>query len=257
MAASLATASYVAPFQRLPTEILYKLITICTYNGVDITTIASVCSRLRHAALGMTTMWSKLSVRSKVVSGGYAETFWRCRRCYGSEDGGVKCATLEQLELVLARANSLPLNLRLQWPSEPGTLELLAARKRPIRHLSVSNRQRKPMTVDFFSELNLSALQGLRLENLNEEEEQLILDGALQSQSSDIILDVHNTDDIVGLLGHKMAQRAMEMRLWIEDDLDFSDSEFSAVKDITFPYVKTWRINGHPGLLEALDLSGA
>ncbi|PVG01776.1 hypothetical protein CPB86DRAFT_781146 [Serendipita vermifera] len=88
MAASLATASYVAPFQRLPTEILCKLITICTYNGVDITTIASVCSRLHHGALGMTTMWSKLSLRSKVVSGGYAETFWRCRRCYGSEDVG-------------------------------------------------------------------------------------------------------------------------------------------------------------------------
>jgi hypothetical protein len=57
-------ASYVAPFRRLPTEILREIINICIDDGVDITVMAGICSRIRDVALGMTGIWSDIKLRS-------------------------------------------------------------------------------------------------------------------------------------------------------------------------------------------------
>jgi hypothetical protein len=56
-------ASYISPLRRLPTEILREIIGICIYQGIDILTIAGLNARLRDVALGMATLWSKISLR--------------------------------------------------------------------------------------------------------------------------------------------------------------------------------------------------
>jgi hypothetical protein len=92
-------ASYFSPLRRLPTEIMSEIIDICITNGVDIMTIAGVCARLRDVTLGMTTIWSKISLRPRVITSNEdelymlrckhcreLESFLRCRHCYGSEE---------------------------------------------------------------------------------------------------------------------------------------------------------------------------
>jgi hypothetical protein len=78
-------ASYVSPLRRLPTEILSEIIRICVDDGVDITTIAGLSARLRKTALGMATMWSKVSLRPEEIDlEDDEESRERCGRCESS-----------------------------------------------------------------------------------------------------------------------------------------------------------------------------
>jgi uncharacterized small protein (DUF1192 family) len=59
-------ASYayqISPLRRIPTEILSEIIRLCLDDGEDIIKIAGVCGRLREVALGMTEVWSKITLQ--------------------------------------------------------------------------------------------------------------------------------------------------------------------------------------------------
>jgi hypothetical protein len=58
--------SYISPLRRLPTEILSEIINICVGDGVDVTIMASICSRLREVILGMAGIWNNISLRRNV-----------------------------------------------------------------------------------------------------------------------------------------------------------------------------------------------
>jgi hypothetical protein len=55
--------SYISPLRRLPTEILSEIIGMRIDDGEDTLTIAGICSRLREVALGMTAIWSNITLR--------------------------------------------------------------------------------------------------------------------------------------------------------------------------------------------------
>jgi hypothetical protein len=57
-------ASYISPLRRLPTEILSEIISLCIQEGVDITVMAGICTRLREVALGMSGLWSTIQLRA-------------------------------------------------------------------------------------------------------------------------------------------------------------------------------------------------
>jgi hypothetical protein len=127
-----------------------------------------------------------------------------------------KCATVEQLKLVLTRANSLPLRLRIQWPVELGTLGLLASLKHPIHSLTLLNKSRYRIMGSCVSGLNLATLQALRLEDLDRHEAQRILGSMSQSNHSiisKIKLDIHRMPEIFRVLGHQLFQRVIEMSI--------------------------------------------
>jgi hypothetical protein len=92
-------ASYFSPLRRLPTEILREIIIICIDQGINITTIAGLNARLRNAALGVATLWSKISLRPEQIHLEYDEEsrgrcfhcsmdkgMRNCRHYYGSEE---------------------------------------------------------------------------------------------------------------------------------------------------------------------------
>jgi hypothetical protein len=49
--------SYIAPFRRLPIEILGEIAILCTTNGDSITKMTSIHSSLRDAIIGMPSLW--------------------------------------------------------------------------------------------------------------------------------------------------------------------------------------------------------
>jgi hypothetical protein len=60
-------ASYayqISPLRRIPTEIISEVIHLCVCDGEDIIKLAGVCGRLREAALGMTGVWSKITLQA-------------------------------------------------------------------------------------------------------------------------------------------------------------------------------------------------
>ncbi|PVF92329.1 hypothetical protein CPB86DRAFT_195751 [Serendipita vermifera] len=56
--------SYISPLRRLPTDILSEIVDTCLHSGVEITTITGIFGRMREAALGMTRIWSNISLHS-------------------------------------------------------------------------------------------------------------------------------------------------------------------------------------------------
>jgi hypothetical protein len=56
-------ASCISPFRRLPTEILSEIVDHSLNLGIDITTITQICTRVRNAAFGMTTIWRSIKLQ--------------------------------------------------------------------------------------------------------------------------------------------------------------------------------------------------
>jgi uncharacterized small protein (DUF1192 family) len=80
-------ASYayqISPLRRIPTEILSEIIHLCLCDGEDIIKIASVCGRLREVALGMATVWSKITLQTTIPNENYAESREPIKVLYGS-----------------------------------------------------------------------------------------------------------------------------------------------------------------------------
>jgi hypothetical protein len=57
--------SFLAPFRRLPAEILCKIGVLCLHNEDSITTITSIHSSLRYAMIGMPSLWRYIRLVEK------------------------------------------------------------------------------------------------------------------------------------------------------------------------------------------------
>jgi hypothetical protein len=57
--------SYLAPFRRLPAEILCKIGVLCLHNEDSITKITSIHSSLRYAMIGMSSLWRYIRLVEK------------------------------------------------------------------------------------------------------------------------------------------------------------------------------------------------
>jgi hypothetical protein len=100
-------------------------------------------------------------------------------------------------------------------------MELLASHKYPIQSLALSNKSQTFMKAHRFKNLNLTMLQELRLQDVTRPEIRMILDSLLRSNCSKINLDICNVVDLPVIFGHKMAQRIIEMRIWLGQLMPF------------------------------------
>ncbi|CAG8700103.1 4243_t:CDS:2, partial [Acaulospora colombiana] len=267
-------ASYISPLRRLPTELLSMIIKIYLKEFGEITTIASVCSRLREVVLGMAGFWSNISLRDiEPKEGGHYMR--RINGRYGcSVEGGIQCTTLEQLELVLNRVGKSPLKLVVSWPVESGTLELLADRHCPIHTLVVLDKWNSAMWFSGFHNLNLDQLQELQLRKLRWDQSRPIMDLALGSNCNRMTLDINYGSPTLELFQHELMQRVVNLGIATGERISlnvephvisFTDDglmehlyqESSGLSEISFPNVETWRLEGENGLIRSLDLSGA
>jgi hypothetical protein len=57
--------SFLAPFRRLPAEILCKIGVLCLHNEDSITTITSIHNNLRSAMIGMPSLWRRIRLTAR------------------------------------------------------------------------------------------------------------------------------------------------------------------------------------------------
>jgi hypothetical protein len=120
---------------------------------------------------------------------------------------------MEQLDLVLTRAGSAPLDLNISWPVEIGTLELISSRKYPIRSLRIGYDRTTPFVISRFQDLNLSELQELYFRHLPWDPEREIMDLALQSDCKNMVLGTSYDEPSLELFKHKLLQQVGHIRL--------------------------------------------
>ncbi|PVF92326.1 hypothetical protein CPB86DRAFT_195716 [Serendipita vermifera] len=208
----LARANYafqICPLRRLPIEILTEIVRLCIAQKDDIITIAGVCSRLREIVLGMTAIWSKISLQTSTRTRGNKGGMKRVHAPYGpGYYGDVRCTTLEQLELVLKRAGQTTLDLRVQWPPEPGTLELISSRKCPIHSLEVSvcEDSKTPFSTRRFLDLNVMPLKRVRISKVDWKKAKGLMDLALRSGCSEIALEM---DKVLFLMNGLLSKNSL------------------------------------------------
>jgi hypothetical protein len=87
-----------SPLRRVPAEILSEIIQLSLHDGEDIIKISGICCRLREVALGMTTVWSKVTLQTTKWSKQYRESRNPIKRQYGSSPE-VCCCRLLSLAL--------------------------------------------------------------------------------------------------------------------------------------------------------------
>jgi hypothetical protein len=68
--------SYISPLRRLPTEILNEILKICLEDGENVLKIAGICSRLRDVVLGMTGIWSNITLYQAHPDYTYGQQYW-------------------------------------------------------------------------------------------------------------------------------------------------------------------------------------
>jgi hypothetical protein len=57
-------ASYISPLRRLPPEILSKIVYMCLYDGIKLTTLTRICGTLREVVVGMSNLWNEILLSS-------------------------------------------------------------------------------------------------------------------------------------------------------------------------------------------------
>jgi hypothetical protein len=218
--------SYISPLRRLPTEILSEIIGICIQNNVDITIMAGICSRLREVVLGMAGIWSNISLHDV----GHPHFDSRFTKPYGSSifvsfrlslaevvliypQKVIHCTTVEQIALALTRAGSTPLDLRVLWPVEIGTLELISSQNCLIRSLAVVDESHTPLNIFSFQNLDLSQLQEISLSGLQWDQSRIIMDLALQSSCRSMVLNITSCQPALDLLRHDLIKRMTEINI--------------------------------------------
>jgi hypothetical protein len=105
------------------------------------------------------------------------------------------------------------LDLDVQWPVEQGTLELIALRNHPIRSISVLRRSKQRFTIRRFKALNVKQLNRLIISNVNWDETKGLMNLALQSTCSKIVLEMHNGMPCLSPLRHKIMERVEHLEL--------------------------------------------
>jgi hypothetical protein len=114
---------------------------------------------------------------------------------------------MEQLAVVLPRASSTPLALEVLWPAEEGTLELISSEKCLISALSITYEDATTFTISSFQNLNFSGLKELQLCNFPSYQSRQMMDLALQSSCTSMILDLQGGSHTPNLFTHKLIQQ--------------------------------------------------
>jgi hypothetical protein len=230
-------AYQISPLRRIPTEILSEIICLCLYDGEDIIKMAGICSRLREVALGMTTVWSKITLQTVEPIKNYEYSSDSIKGSYGSSPevccchllsvalrsqknckGGIRCTTLEQLKVALTRAGSRALDLDVQWPVERGTLELIGSRHDRIRSINIHATPMHTIDMQHFNNLNMESLNRIGVLGMGCILVEELMDLALQSNCSKIVLGMHGSMVNLQPFRHEIMKRVEHLELSIKSE---------------------------------------
>jgi len=119
--------SFIAPFRRLPSELLYAIMEEYMHQGGDPRVLAQTCSTFLDAIHGMKSLWSSIYFGNPVYkmgsldTGNYWETWSRgtrkvrfaCSRLNILVDliNAIKCTNLDYFAVLLERAAPAPLSI--------------------------------------------------------------------------------------------------------------------------------------------------
>ncbi|CAG8742520.1 5924_t:CDS:2, partial [Acaulospora colombiana] len=223
-------ASYISSLRRLPPEILVEIVYMCLYGGVNITTLTQICGNIRDAITGMSSLWSHIKLVPP-KGGQYV--------CWGStvEPDSViwiSGGTTEQLELILTRSGSNPLDLFVQPPLDSELLGPILSRNSRIKSLKIvdwAKASRHPADYESIGGLNMDLLESLILNESWMQVSKLLL-------PSEAITHVEHQD----LKGHIDAPKiSLPQARYIEissnqnlyNALDLTDSKAHTLKGVT------------------------
>ncbi|PVG01772.1 hypothetical protein CPB86DRAFT_57876 [Serendipita vermifera] len=113
------------------------------------------------------------------------------------------------------------------------------------------------MRVSNFSDLNFSQLQELQLRRLQWDQSRQIMDLALQSSCNKMTLDINYDSHSLELFQHELMQRVVNIGIVTDAFMGYLFDESPGLKELLFPNIETWRLEGENELLRSLDLSGA
>jgi hypothetical protein len=117
---------------------------------------------------------------------------------------------VEQLALILARTGPVSLKLDLFWLTTTGMLELISSSERSIRSLRVTNTSSTPLTTSYFQRLNLADLQEFEVVKLPWVQSRQLMDLALRSTHSNMILKIQEEQLTLDLLRHDLLKQVVE-----------------------------------------------
>ncbi|PVG01808.1 hypothetical protein CPB86DRAFT_812084 [Serendipita vermifera] len=199
--------SYISPFRRLPAELLSEIVYFSLSNGVDLSTLTQICGRLRDVVIDMAVLWSHIHLSTPYH---YHNSTSRLQDVL---ETGIKCLSLEQLDLVLTRAQSVSLSLFVEWPVDIGQLETIVLRAPKIRSLTIDVQgMGDTCKARLFSALDMSALRRLHLKQLDNETTEAFMDLAMQSTSEDLSLTLSIKQIQVGrFLEHDLMKRVARL----------------------------------------------
>jgi hypothetical protein len=124
------------------------------------------------------------------------------------------CTTSEQLEYILIRAGTTPLQLEVISPLQSGMLELIASRNHGIQSLTVSRPEDTP-SIEALSEFNMGLLKHLEVNGVHSTEMQIknLLDVAMKSNQEGFELTIALGQDAIRTFNHPIFLRVANLRI--------------------------------------------
>ncbi|PVG01739.1 hypothetical protein CPB86DRAFT_870821 [Serendipita vermifera] len=238
--------SYIAPFRQLPDEVLREIVLHCLHLRIPLRTLLHVCGPLRDVILGMTSVWSDISLEAPLPR--RAIEYWN----------GTLCRTPKYLELVLGRAKSTPLKLKIAWDAQKKMLEPIISGRFTIQSLKLdlSYPVNGVSQITDFSGLNFSSLNQLHLIDANPDIVKQIMDLALQASSEAFTFTLKDhARSITGLLRHDFVQQAIKLNFSTGTIGPPSPQNQSEI--ISLPRIKICDVKCNPRQLILMDLSNA
>ncbi|PVG01733.1 hypothetical protein CPB86DRAFT_57392 [Serendipita vermifera] len=230
--------SYIAPFRQLPDEILREIVDQCLRSNISLRTLLYVCGSLRDIILGMSSVWSNISLG--MIPIGHAIEYWR----------GIPCDSSKYLKLLLDRAGSTALKLRIARIVNPEVFEPIISRSCIIQSLELSSFYGGTFYyAPDFPSFDFRSLNHLHLDDVELGMTKQIMDLALQSSSESFNLIL--TGYTMSLLAHDLVQRAVELNFSTALD---SLPDQNTIEITPLPRAMTCVFKCNPLYLPLLDL---
>jgi hypothetical protein len=153
--------SFIAPYRRLPTEILSEIAWHCVHKGIKPSDLNQIDAAMRYAVNGFRALWSRIFVTRSIIAPG------KVRGCshYRRKLTGPKyllCRNPRYLQFLLDRASPSPLTIKMDAMLIKTIFDVLAPFSAYIKTLEIVEWYRSgPSRFHPLPQLNFRALQHL------------------------------------------------------------------------------------------------
>lgn len=148
--------SFVAPFRRLPPELLVPIVELCINAGDPPTVLNSVCSSMRTAVNGMKRLWGTIHIvpqklspkrreqeneesQGRLSRRGKARSVRPSVSSRRPQKDGHFCVTIEHLQTLLERADGTSVDVSITYPDaiDEAMIQLMASHTSNFRSMAV------------------------------------------------------------------------------------------------------------------------